>query len=272
MGFSLDFAARSPLARRKPFEIPIDELLDAIRADLDRRRSTYPAMVLRGRLDQGEADRRCAVWAAIVADLERHHAMRRLKPAPASAEWTGAWAERVSEIRRELGKRRDTWPEWAASASHPMTLTAATLGLERLDALHHFYWNDLTDFSGPDVDIRDDHARIAWIAGMERRRIAPGSGPQLDLDESLAVWHTIEGLADRYARGVAGVDDYHACGRIVHGGWLSTQVDCLILDADRGDAPPHLHMWYIFADSWLLRRRTIVRNAFQATAQWPVAA
>ena len=237
---ALDFPLRSATSRRPACDVPLDELRRFARAELDRRRSTYPMLVTRCRLAQPEADRRLDTWLAIVVDLDRfaaEYARAAGKPAPPVSDFPygSTWTARVLDLHRELAIARDTYPDLVASPANPLTADGARTMLECFDALLHRYWVHLEGFSGP-LHFRDDHIRTGWIAAAEQRT-APD-----------AAWAAIGKLADRYA---AGAVDEHAPSRCTAlARWTLERTGALL---DVG-APLHRYVWTVQVDNWLLAR------------------
>lgn len=237
---ALDFPLRSDTARRRPCDVPLDELQRTARAELDRRRSTYPTLISRGRLAQPEADRRLDTWSAIVADLDRDAAHRALaaggSAAPAATLPHGStWTARVLDLHRELATARDTFPALIASPANPLTADGARATLECLDALLYRYWVDLDGFSGP-LHFRDDHIRAGWIAAAEQRA-APDPA-----------WAAIGRLADRYAAGAVDQDTASRCTALAR--WTLDRTQQLLEER----APHHRYVWTVQVDTWLLAR------------------
>lgn len=240
--FDLTFPSRSTMSRRAWWEVSLGELVASVAADLDRRRETYPAQVARGRLTSADADHRLATWRAIADDLRRDEMRDRLsgRPDPAAPALTGTWADRVTELRRELTTARDLLPQQVASAANPMTAATAIATLERLDALLHRYWIDLWGFS--DAHPRDDHARAWWIARAEWQPSGQASE-----------WQAIGKLAGRYLAGTPDAGDPSRALLLAH--WTNQRAEALLASADE-DPRDYLrrYNWTIQVDTWLLAR------------------
>lgn len=253
----LAFPCRSPLARRRFSKVPLAELIDSVAADLDRRRTTYPALVGRGRLSQADADHRIDTWAAILDDLRRTRALLPGAPTDEVAPWSGSWADRVGEIRRELEARRATYPGLIAKDTHPLTAEEAARIFDQLDALYHRYWVDLVNFSGPDVRPADDHARIAWIAETELQALRLG-GDLLDAATTpdAAPWRAIlrhvgwQRDGDPHRQQPAG-----ELGRLLEWSWR--RCEDLVLRTIEDPQLERAYVWTLHVDAWLQRRRVI---------------
>ncbi|KQM60091.1 MULTISPECIES: hypothetical protein [unclassified Sphingomonas] len=237
---ALDFPLRSDNTNRRPCDVPLEELRRMARVELDRRRSTYPMLVSRGRLAPPEADRRLDTWAAIVADLDRDaarraHAAGRSAPGPSTVPYGSTWTARVLDLHRELATARDTFPAMVASPANPLTADTARTTLECLDALLHRYWVDLDGFSGP-LHFRDDHVRAGWIAAAEQRT-APDPA-----------WAAIGRLADRHAAGTVDQDASSRCTALAR--WTLERTQQLLEER----APHHRYVWTVQVDTWLLAR------------------
>ncbi len=137
------FPMMSPIAERPPHAIGRDEQLIALQAELDLREASDARMIGRT-MSAEEARRHNRIWKMLIEEATLsvhidhlpHEDLVRRDAALRTAPWT--WADRVREIRRALGMRRNSIPK--AILAFRMTPEDGRLQLERLDALHWIYW------------------------------------------------------------------------------------------------------------------------------------
>lgn len=161
-----DFPLRSALAVRAPRDVAADELRLELEQEAGRRRKVYPALIARGALKEEDADHQQAVWAAMIADLRRDEGLP-------TDRYVLTWEARIRELRRELALRRNAYPKWIDSPTNPLTAADAQRHLERLDAVHWWYWMELFAFAPDGRRAADDARRAHHIALRELARREP---------------------------------------------------------------------------------------------------
>jgi hypothetical protein len=117
---------------RDPREVIAWETLDDMAAEADAeltsRRKLYPALIVKGRLSQRDADRELRVMTVIANKL----ALR-----PATLEAT--WEERVHCLRREIALRRLLYPQWILAGR--VDPDEAARKLRMMESIHDMTWH-----------------------------------------------------------------------------------------------------------------------------------
>lgn len=129
-----DFAACSPLlGTDQPVYVSTADCLAELQEEMDRRRRVYPRFVDKGTMTPEVMERHLLAWQVMVDD----HAWALGKRA---LSYRLTWEDRVRELRRELTLRRVAYPKWIANPTNPLTEEKARAKLQRLDYVHHRYW------------------------------------------------------------------------------------------------------------------------------------
>lgn len=158
------FEMRGPMAMRAPWQVPRDEHLLELRAELDRRRTVYRGLVDRNTLTAEQAKRYCAILRGAIAHYD-HRAPRE----------PGVDHDMiVRELRREIALRRNAYPKWVKSPTHALSADAAATHMERIEAVHWSFWMDLDGFTPAGRDETEDLARHQLVIRLEREAREPG--------------------------------------------------------------------------------------------------
>ncbi|WP_341209832.1 hypothetical protein [uncultured Sphingomonas sp.] len=132
MSFDARFAFYSD-NRRVLSTLPADDFWIALRAELiaelERRRTAYPSLVAKGRLERPVADRELRVWRSIAQSIS-------------AIEGVGdaSWSEMVHSLRREIALRRKFYP--AQIADRRLSADEAARRLELIETWHDLLWHD----------------------------------------------------------------------------------------------------------------------------------
>lgn len=143
-------------------------LVAEIDRDLGERAVAYPELVKKGRLSAEEADYRMTVIRDIRDDLT--FAFRPLADGEILGSWERAdprvtWREKVAWINRELGDRRQRFPELVKKGR--LTQDQAETRLEAIAHLRRLYWDRMFQWQPPEGPARDylTAVRATTLAG-----------------------------------------------------------------------------------------------------------
>lgn len=111
------------------------ELVD----ELQRRRATYPGLVLKGRLAAALADRELRAWAAIARSVGA-------ALGDDAAAVPATWAEMVHSLRREIALRRKMYPLWVDQGR--VDAHEAARRLDLVETWHDLLWHECGGTAG----------------------------------------------------------------------------------------------------------------------------
>jgi hypothetical protein len=144
-------------------------LVAEIDRDLGERQAAYPELVKKGRISKEEAGYRTTVITDIREDLT--FAFTPLGDGEIRGTWWRSdprvtWREKVAWINRELGDRRQRYPELIKKGR--LTKEEADLRLEAIAHLRRLYWDRMFQWQPPEGPARE------YLAALHATVLAGG--------------------------------------------------------------------------------------------------